>query len=164
MPIRDAAIEGSRLRFRAVMMTSIAFVLGLVPLITATGAAMLSRRAVGTPVFGGMLAASLVGVFVIPMLYVVFQGMRERVKGWLGAARPTGAAMLSRRAVGTPVFGGMLAASLVGIFLIPMLYVVFQTVREWTKARLGYAPVESPAQGVAEGPRPAPDQRRSAAD
>ena len=84
MSIRDAAIEGSRLRFRAVMMTSIAFVLGLVPLVTATGAAMLSRRAVGTPVFGGMLAASLLGIFMIPMLYVVFQGTRERVKGWMG--------------------------------------------------------------------------------
>ncbi|RYJ03063.1 MAG: efflux RND transporter permease subunit, partial [Acetobacteraceae bacterium] len=84
MSIRDAAIEGSRLRFRAVMMTSIAFVLGLVPLVTASGAAMLSRRAVGTPVFGGMLAASLIGIFMIPMLYVVFQGTRERVKGWMG--------------------------------------------------------------------------------
>jgi hypothetical protein len=66
------------------MMTSIAFVLGLVPLVWAEGAAMLSRRAVGTPVFGGMLAASLVGIFLIPMLYVVFQTMRERVKGWFG--------------------------------------------------------------------------------
>ena len=84
MSIRDAAIEGSRLRFRAVMMTSIAFVLGLLPLVTATGAAMLSRRAVGTPVFGGMLAASIFGIFMIPMLYVVFQGVRERVKGWMG--------------------------------------------------------------------------------
>ncbi|SDB08660.1 efflux RND transporter permease subunit [Belnapia rosea] len=84
MSIRDAAIEGSRLRFRAVMMTSIAFVLGLVPLVTASGAAMLSRRAVGTPVFGGMLAASIIGIFMIPMLYVVFQATRERVKGWMG--------------------------------------------------------------------------------
>ena len=90
--IRDAAIEGARLRFRAVMMTSIAFVLGLVPLVTATGAAMLSRRAVGTPVFGGMLAASLIGIFVIPMLYVTFQGMRERVKRRLGQEIPAAAA------------------------------------------------------------------------
>jgi hypothetical protein len=66
------------------MMTSIAFVLGLVPLVTAEGAAMLSRRAVGTPVFGGMLAASLVGIFMIPMLYVVFQSVREKVKSWFG--------------------------------------------------------------------------------
>jgi hydrophobe/amphiphile efflux-1 (HAE1) family protein len=84
MGIREAASEGARLRFRAVMMTSIAFVLGLLPLVTAEGAARLSRRAVGTPVFGGMLAASLVGIFMIPMLYVVFQSMRERVKGWFG--------------------------------------------------------------------------------
>jgi hydrophobe/amphiphile efflux-1 (HAE1) family protein len=79
LSIRDAAIMGARLRFRAVMMTSIAFILGLVPLVFAEGAAMLSRRAVGTAVFGGMLAAALVGIFVIPMLYVVFQSMREAV-------------------------------------------------------------------------------------
>jgi multidrug efflux pump subunit AcrB len=80
LPIRDAAVLGARLRFRAVMMTSVAFILGLVPLIIATGAASASRRAVGTPVFGGMLAASLIGIFMIPMLYVVFQTLRERVK------------------------------------------------------------------------------------
>ena len=80
LPIREAAVMGARLRFRAVMMTSVAFILGLVPLVTATGAASASRRAVGTPVFGGMLAASLVGIFMIPMLYVVFQTMREKVK------------------------------------------------------------------------------------
>ncbi|WP_145134228.1 efflux RND transporter permease subunit [Roseomonas gilardii] len=84
--IREAAIEGSRLRFRAIMMTSIAFILGLLPLVTATGAAAASRRAVGTPVFWGMLAASLVGIFFIPMLYVTFQSLRERVKGWMGSS------------------------------------------------------------------------------
>jgi HAE1 family hydrophobic/amphiphilic exporter-1 len=73
----DSAIEGARLRFRPVMMTSFAFILGLVPLVFAEGAGALSRRAVGTPVFGGMLAASIVGIFVIPMLYVVFQRLRE---------------------------------------------------------------------------------------
>jgi multidrug efflux pump subunit AcrB len=71
---------GARLRFRAVMMTSVAFILGLVPLIIATGAASASRRAVGMPVFGGMIAASAIGIFMIPMLYVVFQWMRERTK------------------------------------------------------------------------------------
>ncbi len=78
--VREAAVLGARTRFRAVMMTSIAFVLGLIPLVTATGAAAVSRRAVGTPVFWGMIAASTVGIFLIPMLYVVFQGARERVK------------------------------------------------------------------------------------
>jgi HAE1 family hydrophobic/amphiphilic exporter-1 len=77
--IADAAIEGARLRFRPVMMTSFAFILGLVPLVIATGPSALSRRAVGTPVFGGMIASALFGVFVIPMLYVVFQWLRERV-------------------------------------------------------------------------------------
>ena len=89
LSIHEAAIAGARLRFRAVMMTSIAFVLGLVPLVWAQGAAMLSRRAVGTPVFGGMLGASLIGIFLIPMLYVVFQTLREGLKRRLGAGPPS---------------------------------------------------------------------------
>src|SRR5262249_7130589 len=83
----DSAIEGARLRFRPVMMTSFAFIVGLVPLVIAEGAGALSRRAVGTPVFGGMLAAAIFGIFVIPMLYVVFQRLREAT-----ARRPTPAA------------------------------------------------------------------------
>jgi HAE1 family hydrophobic/amphiphilic exporter-1 len=79
--IVESAISGARLRFRPVMMTSFAFILGLLPLVIATGAGALSRRAVGTPVFGGMLFASIFGIFLIPMLYVVFQWMRERTRG-----------------------------------------------------------------------------------
>jgi hydrophobe/amphiphile efflux-1 (HAE1) family protein len=75
--IREAAIIGAEQRFRAVMMMSIAFILGLLPLVTAAGAAMLSRRGVGTAVFAGMLGASSIGIFLIPMLYVAFQSMRE---------------------------------------------------------------------------------------
>jgi HAE1 family hydrophobic/amphiphilic exporter-1 len=81
MSILESAIAGSRLRFRPVMMTSFAFILGLLPLVIAVGAGSATRRAVGTPVFGGMLAASIFGIFVIPMLYVVFQSVRERVSG-----------------------------------------------------------------------------------
>jgi HAE1 family hydrophobic/amphiphilic exporter-1 len=66
------------------MMTSFAFIFGLLPLVIAQGAGALSRRAVGTPVFGGMIAAALFGIFMIPMLYVVFQWLRER------SARQTG--------------------------------------------------------------------------
>src|SRR5882724_5003691 len=77
----DSAVEGARLRFRPVMMTSFAFILGLLPLVIAVGAGAASRRAVGTPVFGGMIAASVFGIFIIPMLYVVFQWLRERVAG-----------------------------------------------------------------------------------
>ncbi|MGA3398125.1 MAG: efflux RND transporter permease subunit [Acetobacteraceae bacterium] len=80
MPIPEAAVLGSRMRFRAVMMTSVAFVLGLVPLVWAHGAAQLSRRGVGTAVFAGMIVASSIGIFMIPMLYVTFQSMREQVK------------------------------------------------------------------------------------
>lgn len=75
---------GAQMRFRAVMMTSIAFILGLVPLVVATGAAEISRRAVGTAVFGGMLAASSIGIFLVPMLFVTFQGWREGVKNRFG--------------------------------------------------------------------------------
>ncbi len=80
VPLLEAATNGARLRFRPVMMTSFAFILGLLPLVIATGPSMLARRNVGTPVFGGMIAASFLGIFVIPILYVVFQGVRERIK------------------------------------------------------------------------------------
>ncbi len=79
--ILDAATKAARLRIRAVLMTSFAFILGLVPLIIASGAGEASQRGVGTAVFGGMLAASLIGVFLIPMLYVVFQQLREKARG-----------------------------------------------------------------------------------
>jgi hydrophobe/amphiphile efflux-1 (HAE1) family protein len=75
--IAEAATLGARMRFRAVMMTSFAFILGLVPLVFAHGAAQISRKGVGTSVFAGMLVASTVGIFFIPMLYVVFQRFRE---------------------------------------------------------------------------------------
>jgi HAE1 family hydrophobic/amphiphilic exporter-1 len=78
MDIEAAAIEGARLRFRAVVMTSLAFIFGLVPLVIAEGAAAVSRRSVSTAVFGGMIAASTLGLFVIPLLYVTIQRLRER--------------------------------------------------------------------------------------
>jgi len=81
----EAATEGARLRFRPVMMTSFAFILGLLPLVIATGASQLARRNVGTPVFGGMIFASFIGIFAIPPLYVAFQATRERLRP---AARP----------------------------------------------------------------------------
>jgi multidrug efflux pump subunit AcrB len=87
LPILEAAVLGARMRFRAVMMTSVAFILGLVPLVTAQGAAQLSRRGIGTAVFAGMILASSIGIFLIPMLYVTFQSMRERVKARFGGRR-----------------------------------------------------------------------------
>ena len=80
-----AATTAAGLRFRAVMMTSFAFICGLIPLVIASGAGAATQRAVGTAVFGGMIAASFLGIFVIPGLYVAFQRFRETVKGWMGA-------------------------------------------------------------------------------
>jgi hydrophobe/amphiphile efflux-1 (HAE1) family protein len=80
VPLLEAATEGARLRFRPVMMTSFAFILGLLPLVIASGASQLARRDVGTPVFGGMILASFIGIFAIPPLYVAFQAIREKLK------------------------------------------------------------------------------------
>jgi hydrophobic/amphiphilic exporter-1 (mainly G- bacteria), HAE1 family len=75
--IKTAAVEAAGLRFRPVIMTSFAFILGLLPLVIAAGAGAVTRRAVGTPVFGGMIAASLFGIFIIPLLYVTAEQSRQ---------------------------------------------------------------------------------------
>jgi HAE1 family hydrophobic/amphiphilic exporter-1 len=74
----ESAVDGARLRFRPVMMTSFAFIMGLIPLVIANGPGADSMIAVGVPVLAGMLAASVFGIFLIPMLYVVFQRLTER--------------------------------------------------------------------------------------
>ncbi len=78
--IREAAQDGARQRFRAVMMTAISFILGVMPLVFATGAGAMSRQIIGITVFGGMLLATLVGIFFIPALYLHIQRLREWVK------------------------------------------------------------------------------------
>ena len=84
MTIKEAAIEAARQRFRAVMMTALSFLLGVVPLLVASGAGAASQKAIGTAVFGGMLAATLIGVILVPLLYVVMQTTREKIKGLFG--------------------------------------------------------------------------------
>jgi hydrophobic/amphiphilic exporter-1 (mainly G- bacteria), HAE1 family len=76
--IETSALEAAGLRFRPVMMTSFAFIFGLVPLVFAGGAGALTRHAVGTPVFGGMIAASVFGIFIIPLLYITAERLRRR--------------------------------------------------------------------------------------
>jgi hydrophobe/amphiphile efflux-1 (HAE1) family protein len=93
VPLLQAATEGARLRFRPVMMTSFAFILGLLPLVVASGASQLARRDVGSPVFGGMILASFLGIFVIPPLYVSFQALRERLRP---STRPSEQAEINR--------------------------------------------------------------------
>lgn len=80
-PLAESAADGARLRFRPVMMTSFAFIMGLVPLVIASGAGAGAMVALGVPVFSGMLAAATLGMLLIPMLYVAFQWMREKA-GW----------------------------------------------------------------------------------
>jgi HAE1 family hydrophobic/amphiphilic exporter-1 len=76
--ITAAAIEAAHLRFRPVIMTSFAFIFGLFPLVIAQGAGALTRHAVGTPVFGGMIAASIFGIFIIPLLFITAERLRRR--------------------------------------------------------------------------------------
>ena len=73
--IDASAIEAAGLRFRPVMMTSFAFILGLLPLVIARGAGAITRQAVGTPVFGGMIAATSLNLLFIPVLYVIVRSM-----------------------------------------------------------------------------------------
>jgi len=77
----DAALEAARLRLRPILMTSFAFIFGVVPLVLASGAGAASRQSLGTAVFSGMVAATLLGVFFIPALYVLISTIAERISG-----------------------------------------------------------------------------------
>jgi HAE1 family hydrophobic/amphiphilic exporter-1/multidrug efflux pump len=77
----DAACEGAKLRFRPIMMTSLAFILGVIPLCIAKGAGSASRQSLGTAVFFGMTAASTFAIFVVPAFYVLVQGLAEKISG-----------------------------------------------------------------------------------
>ena len=81
LPLIQAAATAASERFRAVLMTAFTCVLGVLPMLFASGAGAASRKAVGTTMFFGMNAATIIGIFFIPALYVFFQGTRERVKG-----------------------------------------------------------------------------------
>ena len=81
MDILEAAITAARLRFRAVLMTAFSFILGVIPLVVAMGAGAASRRSLGTAVFGGMVAATLMVPLLVPLFFAVIQSIRERVKG-----------------------------------------------------------------------------------
>jgi len=75
----EASVEASRRRFRPILMTSFAFILGVLPLVVATGAGAASRRALGTAVIGGMLASTLLAVLFVPIFYVIMQRLSERL-------------------------------------------------------------------------------------
>jgi HAE1 family hydrophobic/amphiphilic exporter-1 len=79
--IMQAAMEASRMRFRPIIMTSFAFILGVLPLVFATGAGAASRQSLGTAVCGGMLSATVLAVFFVPVFYVAFQSLIELISG-----------------------------------------------------------------------------------
>ena len=81
MDIISAALEGAQARLRPILMTSFAFILGLMPLMRASGAGSIGNRSIGTGAVGGMLFGTCFGVFVIPTLFVLFQSLQERITG-----------------------------------------------------------------------------------
>ena len=91
MPIVDAAVEATRRRFRPIIMTSFAFILGVVPMATASGAGAASQQALGTVVVGGMLASTLFAIPFVPVFYIVMQRLSER-RGARKAEAPAGPA------------------------------------------------------------------------
>jgi hydrophobe/amphiphile efflux-1 (HAE1) family protein len=90
MSVEKAAVEGARIRFRPVLMTAFTFILGVAPMVIASGAGAGSRRAIGTTVFSGMLMATMVGIFLIPALYYGFQSFSERASTWRARQRGNG--------------------------------------------------------------------------
>jgi HAE1 family hydrophobic/amphiphilic exporter-1 len=78
MSILDAAVEAARIRLRPILMTSFAFIMGVVPLVVASGAGENGRHSVGTTVFGGMIMSTILNLFFIPVLYLLIEGFRER--------------------------------------------------------------------------------------
>lgn len=79
--IFDSAIDGAKARLRPILMTSFAFILGLMPLVLASGVGAVGNRSIGTGAVGGLLIGTLLGVFVIPILYIFFQWLQEKVSG-----------------------------------------------------------------------------------
>ena len=81
MPIVKAAIQGAEARLRPILMTSFAFIFGIMPLMFSSGAGAAGNRSIGTGAVGGMLIGTLIGVFVIPTLFIVFQSLQEKISG-----------------------------------------------------------------------------------
>ncbi|MNR15039.1 Efflux pump membrane transporter BepG [compost metagenome] len=88
LSIKDAAIEGAKSRLRPIIMTSLAFIVGMIPLMIATGGSAMGNRSISTGAAMGMLTGVVFGVFVIPLLYMLFQFLQEKVSGKRVLAQP----------------------------------------------------------------------------
>ena len=82
--IEESALSGAKTRYRAVLMTAYSFIIGVFPMVIASGAGAGSRRSIGMTTFWGMIAATLIGIVFIPPLYALFQRQREKINSWLG--------------------------------------------------------------------------------
>ncbi len=87
LSVTQAAIESSKARLRPILMTSFAFILGLMPMVFASGAGAVSRQSLGTAVNGGMLVSTFLSLFIVPVLYIVIVGLQERIQKRLGHGR-----------------------------------------------------------------------------
>ena len=88
MSLTEAAVEATCLRFRPIVMTSFTFIMGVVSLLVAFGADAASQRAIGTVVFGGMLASTLLAIPFVPVFYVLLERTNERLRRHKGASQP----------------------------------------------------------------------------
>ena len=100
--ITDAVIRASETRLRPILMTSIAFILGIFPLVIATGNGAASRNSLGTVVFGGMLVSTFLNLFVVPVLYVLIISIEERIRPRKHKVRTNGHALVQEPLVGSP--------------------------------------------------------------
>jgi multidrug efflux pump len=135
-PCREAAVEASRLRLRPILMTSLAFILGVLPLVLATGAGAEMRRSLGTAVFAGMLGVTLFGIFLTPVFFYVVQCSAQSrlfagaVTGWVGSAVMGGllglavGTLLARLGIGRQPWGEIVGAALGAVLalLVPSFW------------------------------------------
>jgi len=98
----EAAIEAARLRFRPIIMTSMAFILGVLPLVISTGAGAASQRSIGTGVLGGMLAATFLAIFFVPLFFVLIGKINQWVTGGITAQPPPTPRQLQPEGVASP--------------------------------------------------------------
>ena len=81
MSITEAALQAARVRLRPILMTSFAFILGLMPLVLARGVGAVGNNSIGTGAAGGLFFGTVLGVFIIPVLFVIFQWLQEKITG-----------------------------------------------------------------------------------
>ncbi len=116
----EAIIEAARMRLRPILMTSLAFILGVLPLVISHGAGSGAQNAVGTGVMGGMFAATVLAIYFVPVFFVVVEHL------FLPLVISHGAGSGAQNAVGTGVMGGMFAATVLAIYFVPVFFVVVE--------------------------------------